>query len=121
MRKLKFYKDEVNDWYVDLPEWEGDIADLQMVAGADTMLDILAQGDDHIWLKLGTEQFRQQEKAKLDLYAICADIHKLEEACPSSGAVYLCTNKYLSSPLPVWLCDVTKFVFGEFPETIWIY
>jgi len=35
-RKLKFYKEADERWYVELPEWEGSKADLEMVAGADT-------------------------------------------------------------------------------------
>ncbi len=35
MRTFKFYKTEVGRWYVDLPEWEGSVDELEMVAGAD--------------------------------------------------------------------------------------
>ncbi len=55
MRRFRFYKDELNRWYVDLPEWEGDQAELEMVCGADTMLDILAQGDGEVRLTLSLE------------------------------------------------------------------
>jgi hypothetical protein len=35
-------------WYIDLPEWQGPRANLEMVAGADTMLDVFAQGQERI-------------------------------------------------------------------------
>ena len=41
MKNLKFKKEEDNKWYIDLTEWTGDKADLEMVAGADILLDIL--------------------------------------------------------------------------------
>lgn len=128
---LKFYKTEENDWYVDLPNWEGEISDLQMVCGADTMLDILAQGDDIIWLDLQIPSDRRPSimndgdrplKATLTLEAICADEAKyLSDSIPASGAIYQCNMPNISVPVPVWLCDVTKFVFGKFPEFIYIY
>ena len=39
---LNFYKEETNRWYVDLPCWSGLKEDLEMVEGADLMLDILS-------------------------------------------------------------------------------
>jgi hypothetical protein len=34
---FRFYKTGDGKWYIDLPEWDGSIDDLQMVDGADTM------------------------------------------------------------------------------------
>lgn len=51
-RKLKFYKEADERWYVELPEWKGSKADLEMVAGADTMLNYMSEGEDHINLYL---------------------------------------------------------------------
>ena len=39
--QLAFVKEETERWYIDLPEWEGAHANLQMVAGADLLLDHL--------------------------------------------------------------------------------
>ncbi len=52
----KFYKDESGKWFIHLPEWEGDIAELEMVCGADTMLDIFAQGEDEVYLTLSDKK-----------------------------------------------------------------
>ena len=38
---LRFYKSQDEYWYVDMPEWEGSIDALEMVRGADDMLDDL--------------------------------------------------------------------------------
>jgi len=55
VKHLKFEKDENHDWYVVLPEWEGEKSALQMVMGADDMLDILAQGEFEVNLIISTE------------------------------------------------------------------
>lgn len=38
---LKFNKEEDNRWYVDLPNWHGDVRYLEMCAGFDDFLDFL--------------------------------------------------------------------------------
>ena len=38
---LKFNKEENDRWYIDLPEWGGSHSNLEMVAGADDLLDFL--------------------------------------------------------------------------------
>ena len=46
MQTHRFYKEEHGGWYIDLPaylEQGGAKGDLAMVAGADTMLDIMAR------------------------------------------------------------------------------
>ena len=49
-RKFKFYKEEDNRWFVDLPEWEGDKEDLEMVMGADILLEILSGNSDYCYV-----------------------------------------------------------------------
>lgn len=38
---LKFNKEEDNRWYIDLPNWHGDVRYLEMCAGFDDFLDFL--------------------------------------------------------------------------------
>src|ERR1041385_9193711 len=87
-RRFKFYR-EINDWFVDLPEWEGDKTDLQMVAGADSMLDIISQGEDSVWLTISTEP--HEGNAMLTRVMICEDEYwQLDsQGCPSCGAFYI--------------------------------
>jgi hypothetical protein len=35
-------------WYIDIPEWQGPRANLEMVAGADTMLEVFANGQERV-------------------------------------------------------------------------
>jgi hypothetical protein len=68
-RRFKFEK-ELDGWYVDLPEWEGSKADLQMVMGADTFLDILCQGEWIVWLTLSDEPIEGFDKLEMKGYGI---------------------------------------------------
>ena len=42
MKNLKFEKENDGKWYIILPEWEGAHNELEMVAGADTLLEKLS-------------------------------------------------------------------------------
>lgn len=113
MRIYRFYKDE-HGWFVDIPEWEGEKADLQMVSGADTFCEILAQGQNDVYITLSDTPFDGCEVLEL-LY-----LGRLEGPEMGSGAWYNLDN-YADLPfrLTMWLCDVTKYVFGEFPKQIY--
>ncbi len=108
--KLKFEKEESGNWYVVLPDWQGEKEELQMVLGADTMLDIIAKGSDSVNIKFETEDFEASSCLKL--------VKEYENEL--SGADYFLNgwdDKELN--LEIWLCDVTKIVFGNFPSNIY--
>jgi hypothetical protein len=111
MKNLKFYKEWDGRWYVDLPEWKGSKVDLEMVAGADKMLDHISDGKNEIWLILSKEEFENAEKLEF--------VRNADEF--NHGAFYK-LEKYneIEINLELWLCDVTMFVFGKFPKTIFI-
>ena len=52
---LSFVKEESNKWYVVLPEWEGDKEELEMVLGADELLDRLSSYGDSVRVEFDTE------------------------------------------------------------------
>lgn len=106
---LTFYKTQDNKWFVDLPEWEGAIEELQMVCGADTLLDIISQGEDSVRLFLSLEP---QEG--------CDILDKLYDTPDVGGSYYiLLTYKGIEYDLEMWLCGVTEFVFGFMPDKIY--
>jgi hypothetical protein len=108
--KINFYKESDNRWYADLPEWEGPKEALEMVMGADTMLDILSQGEGLISLDIDTNHIDGYEKL----------VFLNETPDFGEGAYYhMETYMGLEFNLDIWLCDVTKFVFGEFPNIIY--
>lgn len=106
MRNFKFEKESDNRWYIVLPEWKGDKEELEMVCGADTMLDIVAQGEDHVYLTISDKEFDNPRfiltfnrgESEGGWYDLKSDLHEFE----------------------VWLCHVTKFVFnGELPKILY--
>ena len=109
MRTFKFYKENTGRWYVDLPEWEGSIDELEMVSGADTFLEILSQGEQTVNVTLSTVPFDKCER--IDLLRTDENI--------GGGWYLLKTYMGLDFDIEMWLCDVTKFVFGELPITIY--
>jgi hypothetical protein len=112
-RSLKFYRDP-DGWFVDLPEWEGSKADLQMVAGADVFLDIMSQGENEVYLTLSDTPMDNCSQLTFK------EIGRLEGFELGEGAWYV-LNEYIGIEYnhDMWLCDVTKFVFGEFPKIIY--
>lgn len=109
---LKFYRNEDNRWYVDLPEWEGSKDDLEMVCGADSLLDIISWNyfDALDYVRINVTEVESTERVSYKLVL---------DTILDSGAIYYVHNKHLE-PFEIWLCDVTKFVFnGEFPKTIY--
>lgn len=110
----RFYKDE-EGWFADIPSWSGDKAELAMVAGADDMLEIISQGESEVYITMSTSDFKSADK--LERMEICHDSNP-----SASGAIYLLQSyKGIEYNLPMWLCDVTIFVFGDFPEVIYIH
>lgn len=99
-RVLRFYKDPDNRWYVDLPEWEGEKDDLEMVSGADLLLDIISSGTDYVDVTFDTDIFDGAKELK----------HK-------GGGYY--DNNAPHGPSTIWLCSVTEFVFGNYPDKIY--
>lgn len=112
--KMRFYK-ESGLWFADVPQWKGSKANLLMVEGADTLLD-----------KLGDEQkrryFRRADDVTLTISTSMDGMPsstrtlKLIEKCEFDGAYY---SYGFKKNEVCWLCDVTSWVIGYFPETIY--
>lgn len=105
MKTLRFYKEENGTWWIDLPEYPGPKSDLQMVAGADDMLDSLSQGKTEV--KLDVSEQRMEG---------FSGIQRVDDIPTLSGRYYY----NIDTELLMWLCDVTLRLFeGRFPEVIW--
>ena len=113
MKTHQFYKDGIS-WYIDLPEYlaqGGSIGDLQMVDGADKMLDIVSKGGERVTLQIDTQPFDM------------ADRLILIEKCDAmiGGADYFMEYfEGIEVRQRMWLCGVTEFVFGNLPGQIFI-
>ena len=108
MKTYKFYKEASGRWYIDLPFYPGTQADLEMVAGADSMLDYMAEGENKVSLCISEEEYEG------------GDLLELIEILQSGANYYLMICKGVLLNINMWLCDVTKFVFGKFPEKLYI-
>jgi hypothetical protein len=112
VRRIKFTK-ELNDWFAEISEWEGSRADLQMVMGADTFLEVLCEGEWDVWLTM-SDQPLQSDRTE--------ELHLIREGEDEGGGYYLLESyRGIEFNLEMWLCDVTKFVFGKMPKTIYFY
>lgn len=110
MRTYRFYQIFHGKWFIDLPEWEGDKDDLEMVAGADRMLERIAGGKSELHLTIATKNFEGADKLVL---------LRVDEG---EGGGYYFLEKYRGRyvMMELWLCYVTRFVFGEMPKELFI-
>ena len=90
-------------WFIVLPEWEGDKDDLEMVMGADMLLDIMSEDEHQIKVKITTEYFSEYQ------YHLKFDREEFD------GAWYTVDGRF-GTNFECWLYAVTTFVFNEFPK-----
>ena len=108
-KEFRFVKDPNCRWYIDLPNWKGDRSALEMVQNADTMLDILdinGNNDGIVRLTLSDENFDGW------YFALKFREHSNE------GGIYTLIHPDIYG-FDMWLCKVTKFVFGYLPNRIY--
>ncbi len=109
MKQITFNKNSIGQWFAEIPEWTGDQAELEMIMGADTFLDILSQGELKVILSFVTDNIEKN---------IWSDFILIRTKPYNDGYYYDAIGHF--NTLEVWLCHVTKFVFGEFPEKIFV-
>ena len=82
-----------------------------MVIGADTMLDYVGKGAPVVKLALADQPFDEADRLVLK------ENYSKESG---GGGIYLLEN-YNGEVLnqEMWLCEVTEFVFGYLPTTIY--
>jgi hypothetical protein len=110
-RTFEFYKNEKDEWYLNLPEWKGDPEDLQMVEGADKWLDLVSNNASTVKLTLSDEQFDSAEALTL--------LRIREDNLGGGGIYFLETYRDKNVDLKLWLCEVTSFVFKTIPQKIY--
>lgn len=122
---LSFVK-EKGIWYADLPEFLeaglGSKANLMMVDGADTFLDLLAQGNDSITLTISSKPFQgwqtKMHKIKVGLNSTLLQL--IGHAPVDYGAYYKVTQMNGEAyNHQLWLCPVAEYVFGNYPQEIY--
>lgn len=109
-------------WYIDLPDYikaGGSKGSLAMVAGADTFLDILLGDDPSNSVTLDL-QLEPKFKKEIDYVTLIKVPVKKLKRYVTGGADYILPifeGKKIDHPM--WLCNVTKYVFGFFPKEIY--
>lgn len=107
---MSFLRDERGYWYADVPHWPKHFHDnLEMVAGADDYLTAISLGKNKVTLEVLT--VNPENPGEWTVF------NKTHETL--MGGTYSVSNCPVYSK-KVWLCNVTKFVLGEHPETIWV-
>ena len=100
-RTLDFHKIG-QSWYADVPGWEGNLEDLEMVMGADVLLDVLSNRGRFIRIQVSNQELPDS-------------IH-----LHSNGEIYEGTEYAVIGKVPceigtidtVWLCQVNNFFWG---------
>lgn len=109
----KFYKEQDGRWYIDLPEYleegVGTKANLEMVAGAETLLNELSDNESSILIEMTDEPNGHWNNVNY------FTLRKAKNNPFELGATYIYEDESV-----VWLCPVCEWVFGNYPEEIYI-
>ena len=112
-KKLTFVK-LAGKWFVHLPDYPGHYSELEMVLGADVMCDMIDTFETgSIAVTVSDKPFDSTFSTREYILDFVNSTTSNEE---QDGANY----RMREFKLDVWLCNVTKYVFGEFPATIYI-
>jgi len=110
-REFRFYKTVNDEWFVDLPEWKGDPDDLQMIQGADEWLMLIADGTKGVLITISDKAFEDAYFMKL--------LRLGEPNLGGGGNYFLETYQHKKLNLKIWLCEIVKFIFGEYPQRLY--
>jgi hypothetical protein len=104
-------------WYIDLPEWTGPKANLELVAGAEDMFELLSKGKERI-----SVSFCDKLEDMFTTPNAVAPHVVLRHLGGGDYSVNVTTDVYNSDEFPkeIWLCSVTEFIFGAYPEYMYI-
>jgi hypothetical protein len=112
-KKLNFVK-LAGRWFVRLSDYPGHYSDLEMVLGADVMCDMIDTFETgNITVTVSDEPFDS-------MFSTREYILDFVNSTTSNGEQDGANYRMREYKLDVWLCNVTKYVFGEFPATIYI-
>lgn len=130
--KLSFDREEEYRWYIDFPNWPWKKANLEMVSGADKLLDILSKGRDRVTVlvKPSSKPMDEAEfqKLKQDGWLELTQI----QSSLTGGATYTARGNNIErfvrrhpltgevSQRTLWLCPVTLFVVGRYPKYFYV-
>jgi hypothetical protein len=107
---LHYFGPAKDRWYIDLPEWRGPKANLEMVQGADTLLEILANGNERVNVTF-SNFLSPSFQPEIKLTHMQNGDYELTKL----------NNDLMTLPNEIWLCGVTQFVFqSDYPDFIYL-
>jgi hypothetical protein len=127
---LKFHSEvggPVKRWYYDFPHWGFEKNNLEMVAGADTLLDYYADGQKEVTLEIYvSKELKWKHSCNPEF-----DTYKGEDLIKNAkfwdrlqlGRGYTGTNVTKENAIETktfWICPVTLFVLGRYPNYIYV-
>ena len=113
-KKLNFIK-LAGSWFVHLPNYPGHYSELEMVLGADVMCDMIDTFETgNIAVTISDKPFENTN------FTTKTYILDFVNSTISNGEQDGANYRLLEYKLDMWLCNVTKYVFGEFPATFYI-
>lgn len=112
-KKLNFIK-LAGSWFVHLPNYPGHYSELEMVLGADVMCDMIDT------FETGNITVTVSDKPSDSIFNTREYILDFVNSTTSNGEQDGANYRLREYKLDIWLCNVTKYVFREFPATIYI-
>ena len=118
MYTISFTKEDDGQWYVDFPNWPFDHHNLLMVNGADELCELLSYDGKHTKVRVYPGLNNPKTIDSAWKFFRC---HRHNWSL-TGGATYepnFTGVKYMSTGR-FWLCPVTLFVLGEYPDEMWV-
>lgn len=113
MKKNRFYKEEDGSWYIDLPNYPLAKANLAMICGADSLLDVLSKNTNEVYLAFSNDEIEGYDDI----------LTRVNKNGLFGGATYFVENTYIKYSYQgentLWLCPITIYVFGHYPKKIY--
>ena len=120
---FSFTKEDDGLWYVDYPNWPFDHSHLQMVREADKLCELLSYDGKHTKISVIPSKERKylQGGDINERFALIKQDRYLTEDDLTEGATYqVQINQFKKFGAFIWLCPVTLFLLGEYPEYLYI-
>ena len=109
---LTFVQDPDDRWYIDMP-WDGNRANLEMVAGADDLLTYLdKEGNQKVTIHVVPSETPIEVEGHTELRQIDKSLF--------GGSHYDATGFSGFRMKKIWICPVTLCVLGCYPKYLYI-
>ena len=129
---LTFVREDGDRWFIDFPSWPWKHGNLEMVCGADRMLEILSEGRDKVRLQVKVSDAPSAEDVVDEMLKDgWIELTQIKSSL-TGGATYTARGEKMKdffrehpitherTPRTVWLCPVTLFVVGQYPQYFYV-